>query len=157
MTVSSTNNNTLRILDIVAGTTVDGPGLRTSVYFAGCSHKCPGCHNPQSWDFKGGNEITVDELLERIRFERFNVTFTGGDPIYQIDNLIWLAKSINDYGLTIWLYTGFTIEELEGIAKWQELKPFIETVVDGPFIESRRDIGLQFRGSDNQKIIHLRD
>lgn len=157
MTVSSTNNNTLRILDIVAGTTVDGPGLRTSVYFAGCSHKCPGCHNPQSWDFKGGNEITVDELLERIRFERFNVTFTGGDPIYQIDNLIELAKSINDYGLTIWLYTGFTIEELEGIAKWQELKPFIEAVVDGPFIESRRDIGLQFRGSDNQRIIYLRD
>ncbi len=73
----------MRILDIVRGTTVDGPGFRTSIYFAGCGHHCPGCHNPQSWDFAGGSEMSLGQLTDIITEEDFDVTLTGGDPLYQ--------------------------------------------------------------------------
>lgn len=72
----------IRVLDIVEGTSVDGPGLRTSIYLAGCHHRCPGCHNPESWAMDGGREATVDELLDTIRYNDFNVTLSGGDPLY---------------------------------------------------------------------------
>ncbi len=78
-----TSSATLRILDIVPGTSVDGPGLRTSIYFAGCSHCCAGCHNPQSWDMNGGEEMAIDEIIAIVEENGFNVTFSGGDPIYQ--------------------------------------------------------------------------
>ncbi len=70
----------MRILDIVRGTTVDGPGFRTSIYFAGCGHHCPGCHNPQSWDFAGGSEMSLGQLTDIITEEDFDVTLTGGRP-----------------------------------------------------------------------------
>ena len=60
------NSPTLRVLDIIPGTSVDGPGLRTSIYFAGCAHRCPGCHNPQSWDFTAGNEMSINEIVEEV-------------------------------------------------------------------------------------------
>lgn len=69
----------IRVLDIVEGTSVDGPGLRTSIYLAGCHHRCPGCHNPESWAMDGGREASVDELLDTIRYNDFNVTLSGGD------------------------------------------------------------------------------
>ena len=72
----------IRVLDIVEGTSVDGPGLRTSIYLAGCHHRCPGCHNPESWAMDGGREASVDELLNTIRYNDFNVTLSGGDPLY---------------------------------------------------------------------------
>ena len=73
----------LRILHIVEGTSVDGPGLRTSIYLAGCNHRCPGCHNPASWDFKGGEERTLDELMQVIAYNEAPVTLSGGDPLQQ--------------------------------------------------------------------------
>ena len=70
----------IRILDILEETMADGPGFRTSIYCAGCGHHCPGCHNPQSWDFHGGREVSVEELLEIVKADEFaNVTFSGGD------------------------------------------------------------------------------
>ena len=72
---------------------MDGPGFRTSIYCAGCAHRCPGCHNPQSWDFAGGKEVTVEELLEVIKSDEFaNVTFSGGDPLYQVEAFTELAR-----------------------------------------------------------------
>ena len=77
------NTTTLRVMDIVPGTSVDGPGLRTSIYFAGCSHRCAGCHNPQSWPFDAGRDMTIGQIMEIVEENGFNVTFTGGDPMYQ--------------------------------------------------------------------------
>ena len=91
MTMSA-DSSILRVLDIVAGTSVDGPGLRTSIYFAGCLHHCAGCHNPQSWDMQGGRQMSIDEIVERVEQEGFNVTFSGGDPVYQLIPLINLAR-----------------------------------------------------------------
>ena len=148
---------TLRVLDIIEETMVDGPGLRTSIYFAGCQHFCKGCHNPQSWDLHGGRQYTVDELLEIIKKDEFaNVTFSGGDPLYQCDGVTELAKRIKEEtDKTIWCYTGFTYEEILDNAWLSQILPYIDVLVDGPYIEELRDESLPFRGSSNQRIIEL--
>ena len=77
---------TINVLKVLHDTTVDGPGLRTSIYCAGCRHECPQCHNPQSWTFGSGTDTTTEELLEEILADPFaDVTFTGGDPFYQAE------------------------------------------------------------------------
>lgn len=143
-----------RVLSIVRGTTVDGPGLRTSIYFAGCNHRCPGCHNPQSWDFEAGERTTLLELLQVIREEDFDVTLTGGDPLYFPDFVGDLIREIRKLGHGVWVYTGFTWEEIkEDPSLFKAIKE-AEAVVEGRYIESLRDPDLLFRGSSNQRIIH---
>lgn len=146
---------TLRVIDIIDGTSVDGPGLRTSIYFAGCDHRCPGCHNPSTWDFDAGHDMTIDELMSRIIDNDFNVTFSGGDPLYQATPLNILANEIKNIGKTIWCYTGFIYEKIADISPYKELLKNIDVLVDGPFIQSLRDTDLHFRGSSNQRIIPL--
>lgn len=145
----------IRLLDIVRGTTVDGPGFRTSVYFAGCAHACPGCHNPQSWDFDGGREMDLDEIMAIIEEEDFDVTLTGGDPLYHPEAVRSLAKRVRKSGHTVWLYTGFTWEEIKGNPTLLTALENVEAVVEGRYVESLRDPDLQFRGSSNQRIIYL--
>lgn len=144
-----------RVLDIIRGTTVDGPGFRTAIYFAGCRHQCPGCHNPQSWDFGGGTEMTLDQLMEVIEEEEFDVTLTGGDPLYHPEEIAVLAEKIKESGYKVWLYTGFTMEEIQSSERLSLPLPFLDAVVDGPYIEALRDPDLLFRGSSNQRIINL--
>ncbi|MCM1518398.1 MAG: anaerobic ribonucleoside-triphosphate reductase activating protein [Pseudoflavonifractor sp.] len=146
----------LRVLDIVEGTSVDGVGLRTSIYFAGCSHRCPGCHNPQSWDAEGGRPMEIDEIMEIVADNDYNVTFSGGDPFYQVDELVPLARAIREHGYGIWCYTGYTYESICTDAALSRLLPYLDVLVDGPFINDRRDINLLFRGSDNQRLIDVR-
>ncbi len=147
----------IRVLDILEETMADGPGFRTSIYCAGCAHHCPGCHNPQSWDFAGGREMSVDELMSIIAADEFsNVTFSGGDPLYQVEAFTELARRIKtETSKTIWCYTGFTYEEIASDARLSAILPYLDVLVDGPFIESLRDPELHFRGSSNQRIIHL--
>lgn len=148
---------TYRVLDIIRGTTVDGPGFRTAIYLAGCRHQCPGCHNPQSWDFNAGTEMSLSEILDVVEEEDFDVTLTGGDPLYNPLNTAVLARKIKEMGHTVWLYTGFTIEEIRDSDTLSIPLPFLEAVVDGPYIESLRDPDLLFRGSSNQRIIRMND
>ena len=147
----------IRILDIIEETMADGPGLRTSVYCAGCAHHCPGCHNPQSWDFAGGREVDVDEILEIIKADEFsNVTFSGGDPLYQVEAFTELARLIKEEtGKNIWCYTGFTYEEIIKDERLSQILPYIDTLVDGPYIEKLKDVRLKFRGSSNQRVIDV--
>ncbi|MDE5968334.1 MAG: anaerobic ribonucleoside-triphosphate reductase activating protein [Muribaculaceae bacterium] len=149
-------NISLRVLRIVPGTSVDGPGLRTSIYFAGCRHHCKGCHNPESWDLEGGELMSLKEIMNRIKEEGFNVTFSGGDPIVQVGPLTELAKLIRQEGFNIWLYTGYTIEQLLQMPEAADLLTYVNTIVDGQFVQEKRDISLCFRGSSNQRIINLR-
>lgn len=146
----------MRYLDIIEATTVDGPGFRTALYFAGCDHHCEGCHNPQSWAFDSGMEIAVDEMARRLLATGLNITFSGGDPAYQAREATALARTLREAGRTIWLYTGFTYEALMAMARGRELIEAVDVVVDGPFILAERDIHLQFRGSPNQRIIDTR-
>ncbi len=146
----------LRVLDIVGGTSVDGPGLRTSIYFAGCSHHCQGCHNPQSWDAAGGDAMTIDEIMAVIDENDFNVTLSGGDPMFQVDELIELARRVKSAGRNIWCYTGYTYEQVCADDRMSRLLPYIDVLVDGPYIELKRDLGLRFRGSSNQRLVDVR-
>ena len=147
----------VRVLHIYEQTMADGPGLRISIYFAGCPHHCEGCHNPDSWDPAGGEEMDVEDILKVIKADSIsNVTFSGGDPFYQVEGVTELARRIKEEtGKNIWCYTGYTYERILADARLSSLLPYIDTLVDGPFILSRRDTGLLFRGSDNQRIIHL--
>lgn len=143
----------MRILDIVKGTTVDGPGFRTSIYFAGCAHHCPGCHNPQSWDFGGGYDISLEELMEIILEEDFDVTLTGGDPLYQHEDVKVLVDSVVAAGHTVWIYTGFKWEEIVARPELLDAVRKAEVVVDSPFVVELRDTDLLFRGSSNQRLV----
>ena len=145
----------VRILDIIRGTTVDGPGFRTSIYFAGCRHECPGCHNPQSWDFNGGRETDIDDIMKIVIEEDFDVTLTGGDPMYQPEIVKELSGRVKEAGHSVWVYTGFTWEEIQNDRRLMDALEYVEAIVDGPFIMSLRDTDLKFRGSSNQKIVFL--
>ena len=147
----------ISILDIAYETMADGPGLRTSIYCAGCAHHCPGCHTPQSWDFTGGQEMTVQQLLDIVKDDEFaNVTFSGGDPFYQVEAFTALARRIKEEtGKTIWCYTGFRYEEILADDRLSQMLPYLDVLVDGPFVAELRDTDLPFRGSSNQCIIHL--
>lgn len=145
------------IIDIIRGTTVDGPGFRTSIYFAGCRHECPGCHNPQSWDFNSGRPMSVEEIMEIVREEDFDVTLSGGDPIYHLDFIIPLCREITETGHNVWVYTGFKVEQLIDNPKFRELCRYVDTFIDSPFILDLRDPDLLFRGSSNQRIIKASD
>ena len=156
MTASSTNNS-IRILSIKYGTSVDGIGLRTSLYCAGCENHCPGCHNPQSWNEDGGEAISVDELYNRIVEADMNVTFTGGDPMYRPEGFIALASLIKRHtNKTIWCYTGYRFEELLSHPTRRQLAELCDVIVDGRYIEAERDLSLHFRGSRNQRIIDVK-
>ena len=154
MTESSTNN--IRVLDIKYGTSVDGIGLRTSIYCAGCQNHCPGCHNPQSWDENGGEPISVEALFKHIVDADMNVTFTGGDPMLHPDGFIELAQMIKDNtNKNIWCYTGYKFEDLIQHPIRRKLVELCDVIVDGPYIESERDLSLHFRGSRNQRVIDV--
>lgn len=146
---------TFNVLDIRRGTTVDGPGLRTSIYLAGCRHYCPGCHNPDSWDPAAGTIMTIPEIMAVVEEEDFDVTLTGGDPLFHADKLPLLTKEIKKLGKNIWLYTGYTINRIRLSPRLRKAIADIDTIVEGPFILSLRDPDLPFRGSSNQRIISL--
>lgn len=147
----------LSILDIVEDTTVDGPGFRTAVYAAGCLHHCSGCHNPQSWDIKRGRLLSTEEILEIILADEFaNVTFSGGDPLYQPEGFTELARAIKaNSRKTIWCYTGYTYETVCLHPAQAALLPYLDVLVDGPFESTLRDETLRFRGSRNQRLIDV--
>lgn len=150
---------TISVLDILEETMADGPGLRTSIYCSGCGHHCPGCHNPQSWDIGNGRPMEVDDILKVILDDEFsNVTFTGGDPLYQVEAFTELARKIKENSdKTIWCYTGYTIEQIRADERLSMILPYLDVIVDGPFILAQRDTELLFRGSANQRIIYLQD
>lgn len=145
-----------RILDIVRGTTVDGPGFRTAIYFAGCAHNCQGCHNPQSWDFSGGEEMELQDLVDVIHEEDFDVTLSGGDPLYQPLFTSALIERIQELGKRTWVYTGFLWEEIIENPLLRDAVSQAEAVVEGRFLETLKNPDLAFRGSSNQRIIDVK-
>lgn len=147
----------LQIMDIVRGTTVDGPGFRTAVYMAGCRHCCPGCHNPESWSFNAGIPMTIDEIIEVINEEDFDVTLSGGDPLYRPEATRELLRRIGETGHSTWVYTGFTFEEIMADETLRNAIKGAEAIVEGPFVRELHDPDLRFRGSSNQRIIYLKD
>lgn len=147
------NNFTYNVLKIIRGTTVDGPGFRTSIYLAGCSHHCPGCHNPQSWNPDAGEIMTLEEIMDIVREEDFNVTLTGGDPLYNPAGTSALVDAIITEGYSVWIYTGYTLEEISVRPDLLQAIKKAEMIVEGRFMQNLRDTSLLFRGSSNQRIV----
>ena len=137
---------------------VDGPGFRTAIYCAGCVNRCPGCHNPESWDINNGKAMSTDEILQKVLADPFaDVTFTGGDPMFQPEGFSELAQAIKaNSKKTIWCYTGYTFEEIIKDERKKELLGYIDVLVDGRFIQELRDESLYFRGSSNQRLIDVK-
>ena len=149
--------NTIRVIDIIHETAADGPGLRTSIYCAGCKHHCEGCHNPHTWDARAGRDMYIEDILKEILSDPYtNVTFTGGDPMFQVEAFTELAKLIKENSnKNIWLYTGFTMGQINASEYLSQILPYVDVVVDGPYIEELKDTSLQFRGSSNQNINYI--
>ena len=151
--------NKISVLKIVEDTTVDGPGFRTSIYAAGCEHGCKGCHNPESWEISNGKWMDIDEILKIIERNFFaQVSFSGGDPLFQPEAFTELARRIKlETQKNIWCYTGFTFQKILRNPKLSAILPYIDVLVDGQFIEKKKVDNLPFVGSSNQRIINVEE
>ncbi|MBP5314167.1 MAG: radical SAM protein [Eggerthellaceae bacterium] len=163
---------------------VDGPGLRFGVFVQGCSHHCPGCHNPQSQLIgdEDGYVETIDALMDQIKENRLirDVTLSGGEPFEQALSCAEVAKRCKALGFGVWAYTGYLFEDLLRIANTpcddepvfdesarpsssdklhpKVVKDFLDNIdvlVDGPFVESRKSMDVIWRGSTNQRVIDV--
>ena len=107
------SESTLRIAGIMRESIVDGPGIRFAVFCQGCPHNCPGCHNPETHDFNGGNEVSIQKILAAIDENPLlkGVTFSGGEPLCQTEGFAELAKAVKARGMDITVFTGFTYEQ----------------------------------------------
>ncbi|MCC8089308.1 MAG: anaerobic ribonucleoside-triphosphate reductase activating protein [Rikenellaceae bacterium] len=149
--------NDIIIMDVVEDTVVDGPGFRSSIYAAGCPHRCDGCHNPSSWNISNGTRVDIPSLMVRIRKnECADVTFSGGEPFGQAEKFTELAACIKkETGKNIWCYTGYKFEELVKDEIKRKLLEKIDVLVDGKYDKKMKSDRLRFRGSLNQRIIDV--
>ena len=133
-----------------------------TIFFQGCNHKCFGCFNKETWDFQGGHLCDINKIYEAAMKNPLlsGITLSGGDPIYQVSGALKLINLFQNTNLDIMVYTGFTYEELLEMEKNNEdLHTFLDKIdylVDGPFEIDKKDIGLKFRGSSNQRIIDMK-
>ena len=149
----------MRYHNITKDDMLNGEGLRTVLWVAGCSHHCPQCHNPVTWDINGGlvfDEQAKEELFEELKKDYVSgVTFSGGDPFHleNREEIGALAKEIREKfpDKTIWLYTGYRWEEISALPLMQ----YIDVLVDGKFIADLKDTKLHWKGSFNQRIIDV--
>lgn len=153
----------LRVSGIVRESIADGPGLRFVIFAQGCPHKCPGCHNPETHDPSGGHTVRTEALLAQIRQNPLlsGVTFSGGEPFAQAGPLTNLACRVRALGKNVVVYTGYTLEQLLIMAGKDEacnsLLDQADTLIDGPYVHSLRDLDLPYRGSANQRILDRKD
>jgi len=153
---------TVPLAGLIEESVVDGVGIRTAVFVQGCTHRCKGCHNPNTHPFSGGTETLVTEIVAKIGRNALlsGVTLSGGEPFCYPVPLYELSKSVHALNLNVWCYTGYTYEQLSKKAvKSKQIRAMldeIDVLVDGPFIEAQRNLLLKFRGSANQRIIDLK-
>jgi anaerobic ribonucleoside-triphosphate reductase activating protein len=137
----------------------NGEGCRVTLWVAGCTHHCKGCHNPQTWSFKSGREFTEDiknKLYNVLKLPYIKgITLSGGDPLDSFDDIFELVKDIkNSFNdKDIWLFSGYTLEDIQNSEK-NIILEYIDVLVDGEFKEELKDLTLKFRGSSNQRILY---
>ena len=153
----------MRVAGLTKNDTTNGEGICVSLWVQGCPHRCKGCHNPESWDYNGGeyknNDIILEEIYDAISANGIqrNFSILGGEPL--------APQNINDTYYILWevkqrypsiktfVWTGYTLEQLKEMYK-DTLLEYVDVLIDGPFIKAERDITLKFRGSKNQRILY---
>ncbi|MCR5595973.1 MAG: anaerobic ribonucleoside-triphosphate reductase activating protein [Lachnospiraceae bacterium] len=145
--------------DITKDDMKNGPGLRAVLWVSGCEHHCPGCQNPITWDPGDGlkfDDEAHEELMELLGRDYISgLTLSGGDPLYpgNRDSILELCREVKDRwpDKTIWIYTGYDYEDIASL----DIMKYTDVVVDGKYIEDKRDILLHWRGSSNQRVIDV--
>ena len=148
----------LDLAGLVNDSIVDGPGIRMTVFAQGCPHHCQGCHNPETWTFGCGTPMEEERILEIVRINPLcrGVTFSGGEPFAQAEGFAKLAKLLKEKGYEVASYSGYTFEQLiNGTDAQKELLRSIDVLIDGPFVLAEKSLEVTFRGSRNQRIIHV--
>lgn len=148
----------LELSGIVSDSIVDGPGIRTAVFSQGCPHHCPGCHNPETWDFGCGTAMEEEHILQIVQSNPLcrGVTFSGGEPFAQAEGFEKLARLLKEKGYEVASYTGYTLEALlNGTPAQKRLLEAIDVLIDGPFVLAEKSLEIPFRGSRNQRILDV--
>ncbi len=146
----------IRIMDIMHSSSVDGTGFRDVLFVNYCPHRCEGCHNPKTWDKANGKDVTLKEVYDDLMESSFtNVTFSGGEPFEQAKELFVLASEIKAGGKSIWVYSGYTFEEIISDETKKKLLSVCDVLVDGRFDKNKTELNLKFKGSTNQRIIDI--
>ena len=183
--MSDVNDLTISLFGTVPDSIVDGPGLRYAVFVQGCSHNCPGCHNPESQPAEGGTVTALADLLADIEANGLvhDVTLSGGEPFEQPAACGILARALKERGYGVWSYSGYLYDDLAKRAatareEWKrrkdagatgaeafadltadlavgDLLDSIDVLVDGPFVETRKSLELKWCGSSNQRLIDV--
>lgn len=141
----------------------NGPGLRLSLFTSGCTHHCMGCFQPETWDFKNGEPFTLETqkyIIEKSKNKYIaGLSLLGGDPLDNVDGILSLLKEYRQvFGTTktIWLWTGYTFDEVLKDELKSKVLPYIDVIIDGQFIEDCKDITLKYKGSTNQRVIDVK-
>ena len=151
----------MRYHNITHDDMLNGDGLRVVLWVAGCTHHCPQCQNPITWDIEGGipfDEAAHEEIMQDLQKDYISgITFSGGDPLHP-ENRAEVARLIAEIRAnypqkTIWLYTGFVWDAIKDLPFIKE----IDVLVDGPFLMDKRDVKLHWRGSSNQRVINVKE
>lgn len=153
----------MRVANLNKNDTVNGEGICVSLWVQGCPHHCKGCHNPDQWDFNGGEYVNnwhlIDKIAEAITANGIqrNFSILGGEPfapqnINDTYQILWYIKE-KFPSIKTFVWTGYTLKQLQGMYK-DTLLENVDVLIDGPFIESERDITLKLRGSKNQRILY---
>lgn len=143
---------------------INGEGVRVSLFVSGCSHKCKGCFNKETWNKNYGNEFTREKAIEIFNyFRKYNflrgISLLGGDPTYS-ENIEPLIEFITEFkslfpDKDIWIWSGFTWDQLKGDIKRFKLISLCDVLIEGKFILEKKDLSLKWRGSSNQRVIDI--
>lgn len=157
----------MNFADIKDADVTNGPGVRVSLFVSGCPHHCPGCFNPETWDYNYGTPFTKDEakqimtMMDRPYIQ--GLSLLGGEPLAPRNQRIVLRiltevkQQLSEKD--VWCYTGYQFEDLISgkVGEYAPLiLPYLDVLVDGRFEEDKKDIRLRFRGSRNQRVIDVR-
>lgn len=160
----------MKVAGIIKHSLVNGPGIRYVIFFQGCPHHCIGCQNPETHDFSKGEELEPEDFISAIKGERYieGITLSGGDPLYQPEDAMEIAKAAKELGLNVWCYTGHIFENIVICTHTFIYKAleYVDVLVDAPFIKELRMIASDdmteeekrkciYRGSTNQRLIDV--
>lgn len=152
----------MKLAGYIEESIVDGPGIRLVFFFQGCSHRCQGCHNPETWSADGGKDFTIEKIDQILSEHPYvdGITLSGGDPLDQEEACLAVLKlAKKKYSFHTIIFTGYLFDELVEKKKndriLEEVLSLTDVIIDGPFLLDKRDISLRFRGSSNQRIIDV--